>query len=234
MQNLPVRVAIDRAGLVGADGATHAGSYDIAYLSNLPGFVVMAAADELDLMNMVATAASYDDGPIAFRYPRGEGMGIELPEKGNVIEIGKGRMIREGKSGVAILNFGAHLGEVKEASEILLQSGIDITIADARFAKPLDKDLIINLAKTHSALISIEEGAIGGFGSHVSNLLSETGLLDGKLKFRTMFMYDKFIDQGKPENMYKEAGLGVQDIVDKVKNLMGVSVVKFKNDHVSA
>ena len=234
LQNLPVRFAIDRAGLVGADGATHAGSYDIAYLSNLPGFVVMAAADELDLMNMVATAASYDDGPIAFRYPRGEGVGIELPEKGTPLEIGKGRMIKEGKSGVAILNFGSHLLEVKEAAEILLQSGIDITIADARFAKPLDKELITNLAKNHSALISIEEGAIGGFGSHVSNLLSESGLLDGKLKFRSMFMCDKFIDQGKPENMYKEAGLGVQDVVDKVMSLMGVSVVKFKKNDLSA
>ena len=229
-----MRFAIDRAGLVGADGATHAGSYDIAYLSNLPGFVVMAAADELDLMNMVATAASYNDGPIAFRYPRGEGVGIELPEKGTPLEIGKGRMIKEGKSGVAILNFGAHLLEVKEAAEMLLQSGVDITIADARFAKPLDEKLITNLAKNHSALISIEEGAIGGFGSHVSNLLSESGLLDGKLKFRSMFMCDKFIDQGKPENMYKEAGLGVQDIVDKVMSLMGVSVVKFKKNDLSA
>jgi len=234
LQGLPVRFAIDRAGLVGADGATHAGSYDIAYLSNLPGFVVMAAADELELMNMVATAASYNDGPIAFRYPRGEGVGIDLPEKGTPLEIGKGRIIKDGKSGVAVLNFGAHLKEVKEASEVLLQAGIDITVADARFAKPLDEELVTNLAKNHSVLISIEEGAIGGFGSHLSNYLSESGLLDDDLKFRAMFLCDKFIDQGKPENMYKEAGLGVQDIIDKVKKLMGVSVVKFKNNNLSA
>ena len=234
LQGLPVRFAIDRAGLVGADGATHAGSYDTAYLSNLPGFVVMAAADELELMNMVATAASYNDGPIAFRYPRGEGVGIDLPEKGTPLEIGKGRIIKDGKSGVAVLNFGAHLKEVKEASEVLLQAGIDITVADARFAKPLDEELVTNLAKNHSVLISIEEGAIGGFGSHLSNYLSESGLLDDDLKFRAMFLCDKFIDQGKPENMYKEAGLGVQDIIDKVKKLMGVSVVKFKNNNLSA
>ena len=194
----------------------------------------MAAADELELMNMVATAASYNDGPIAFRYPRGEGVGIDLPEKGTPLEIGKGRIIKDGKSGVAVLNFGAHLKEVKEASEVLLQAGIDITVADARFAKPLDEELVTNLAKNHSVLISIEEGAIGGFGSHLSNYLSESGLLDDDLKFRAMFLCDKFIDQGKPENMYKEAGLGVQDIIDKVKKLMGVSVVKFKNNNLSA
>ena len=228
LQGLPVRFAIDRAGLVGADGATHAGSFDIAYLANLPGFVVMAAADEVELMNMVATAAEYDSGPIAFRYPRGEGEGIELPESGVPIEIGKGRMIQEGTSGVAILNFGAHLGEVRDASTLLEKSGISLTIADARFAKPLDTKMLKDLAVNHSVLVTIEEGAIGGFGSHVAQFLTENGLLDGDLKFRAMFLKDKFVDQASPKEMYQAAGLDSQDIVEKVLDLLGVSVGKFK------
>lgn len=228
LQGLPVRFAIDRAGLVGADGATHAGSFDIAYLTNLPGFVVMGAADEVELMHMVATAAKYDAGPIAFRYPRGEGEGLELPEMGVPIEIGKGRMIQSGTSGVAVLNFGAHLAEVREAASLLKKSGVSLTIADARFAKPLDSKMIKDLAINHSALITIEEGAIGGFGSHVAQFLMENELLDGDLKFRSMFMKDKFIDQASPKEMYQVAGLDSQDIVEKVLDLLGVSVGKFK------
>ena len=228
LQGLPVRFAIDRAGLVGADGATHAGSFDIAYLTNLPGFVVMGAADEVELMHMVATAAEYDAGPIAFRYPRGEGEGLELPEIGVPIEIGKGRMIQSGTSGVAVLNFGAHLSEVREAASLLKKSGVSLTIADARFAKPLDSRMIKDLAINHSALITIEEGAIGGFGSHVAQFLMENELLDGDLKFRSMFMKDKFIDQASPKEMYQVAGLDSQDIVEKVLDLLGVSVGKFK------
>ena len=228
LQGLPVRFAIDRAGLVGADGATHAGSFDIAYLTNLPGFVVMGAADEVELMHMVATAAEYDAGPIAFRYPRGEGEGLELPEIGVPIEIGKGRMIQSGTSGVAVLNFGAHLAEVREAASLLKKSGVSLTIADARFAKPLDSKMIKDLAINHSALITIEEGAIGGFGSHVAQFLMENELLDGDLKFRSMFMKDKFIDQASPKEMYQVAGLDSQDIVEKVLDLLGVSVGKFK------
>ena len=228
LQGLPVRFAIDRAGLVGADGATHAGSFDIAYLTNLPGFVVMAAADEVELMHMIATAAEYEAGPIAFRYPRGEGEGLELPETGVPIEIGKGRMIQRGTSGVAVLNFGAHLAEVREAASLLKKSGVSLTIADARFAKPLDSEMVKALALNHSVLITIEEGAIGGFGSHVAQFLMENGLLDGDLKFRSMFLRDKFVDQASPKEMYQVAGLDSQDIVEKVLDLLGVSVGKFK------
>ena len=229
LQGLPVRFAIDRAGLVGADGATHAGSFDIAYLANLPGFVVMAAADEVELMHMVATAADYNSGPIAFRYPRGEGIGLELPDRGVPLEIGKGRIIKEGTSGVAILSFGTHLSEVQDAAAKLEQSGIMLTIADARFAKPLDSEMIEELTKNHSILITIEEGAIGGFGSHVAQFLSENGLLDGGLKFRSMFLKDKFIDQASPKEMYQSAGLDCEDIVAKVLDLLGASVGQFKN-----
>ena len=229
LQGLPVRFAIDRAGLVGADGATHAGSFDIAYLANLPGFVVMAAADEVELMHMVATAADYNSGPIAFRYPRGEGIGLELPDRGVPLEIGKGRIIKEGTSGVAILSFGTHLSEVQDAAAKLEQSGIMLTIADARFAKPLDSQMIEKLTKNHSILITIEEGAIGGFGSHVAQFLSENGLLDGGLKFRSMFLRDKFIDQASPREMYQSAGLDCEDIVAKVLDLLGASVGQFKN-----
>ncbi|HAR51084.1 MAG TPA: 1-deoxy-D-xylulose-5-phosphate synthase, partial [Roseovarius nubinhibens] len=222
IQRLPVRFAIDRAGLVGADGATHAGSYDVAFLANLPGMVVMAAADEAELVHMVATAAAHDEGPIAFRYPRGEGEGVEMPERGVPLEIGKGRIIQEGK-GVAILSFGTRLGEVRRAAEALGARGITPTIADARFAKPLDRDMILDLAARHEALITIEEGAVGGFGSHVAQLLSEEGVFDHGLKFRQMVLPDIFIDQASPEDMYRVAGLSAEDIEAKVLELLGVA-----------
>ena len=219
IQNLPVRFAIDRAGLVGADGATHAGSFDVAYLSNLPGMVVMAAADEAELVHMVATAAAYDAGPIAFRYPRGDGEGVELPERGTVLEIGKGRHIQAG-SRVAILSFGTRLGEVIKAAELLNAQGITPTIADARFAKPLDQALILSLAEDHEAFITVEEGAIGGFGSHVMQLLADHGVFDAGLKFRSMVFPDEFIDQASPTDMYNTAGLNAQHIAEKVMSLL--------------
>jgi len=219
IQNLPVRFAIDRAGLVGADGATHAGSFDVAYLSNLPGMVVMAAADEAELVHMVATAAAYDAGPIAFRYPRGDGQGVELPERGTVLEIGKGRHIQAG-SRVAILSFGTRLGEVIKAAELLNAQGITPTIADARFAKPLDQALILSLAEDHEAFITVEEGAIGGFGSHVMQLLADHGVFDAGLKFRSMVFPDEFIDQASPTDMYNTAGLNAQHIAEKVMSLL--------------
>ncbi len=221
LQNLPVRFAIDRAGLVGSDGATHAGSFDIGYLSALPNMVVMAAADEAELRHMVATAVAHDSGPIAFRFPRGEGVGCDMPERGEVLEIGKGRMIREGK-GVAILSFGTRLAEVEVACETLAARGITPTIADARFAKPLDRDLILALAADHDALITIEEGAVGGFGSHVAQLLSEEGAFDTGLKFRSMTLPDSFIDHANPKDMYDVAGLNAEDIEAKVLSVMGV------------
>ncbi len=221
IQRLPVRFAIDRAGLVGADGATHAGSYDVAYLSNLPSFVVMAAADEAELKHMVATAAAHDEGPIAFRYPRGEGEGVEMPERGQLLEIGRGRMIHEG-SRVALLSFGTRLREVRQAAEALQARGIDPTIADARFAKPLDRDLILRLAREHEALITVEEGAIGGFGSHVAQLLAEEGVFDSGLKYRSMVLPDIFIDQASPADMYAVAGLNAADIEAKVLKVLGV------------
>ncbi|MBY6118899.1 1-deoxy-D-xylulose-5-phosphate synthase [Mameliella alba] len=224
IQRLPVRFAIDRAGLVGADGATHAGSYDVAYLANLPGFVVMAAADEAELKHMVATAAAHDSGPIAFRYPRGEGMGVEMPERGELLEIGKGRMIREGK-GVAILSFGTRLKEVLEACEALEARGVSPTVADARFAKPLDRDLILGLARDHDALITIEEGAVGGFGSHVAQLLAEEGVFDTGLKYRSMVLPDIFIDQASPRDMYAVAKLNAEDIEAKVLDTLGAAVL---------
>ena len=219
IQNLPVRFAIDRAGLVGADGATHAGSFDVAYLSNLPGMVVMAAADEAELVHMVATAAAYDAGPIAFRYPRGDGQGVELPERGTVLEIGKGRHIQAGNR-VAILSFGTRLGEVIKAAELLNAQGITPTIADARFAKPLDQALILSLAEDHEAFITVEEGAIGGFGSHVMQLLADHGVFDAGLKFRSMVFPDEFIDQASPMDMYSTAGLNAQHIAEKVMGLL--------------
>ena len=219
IQNLPVRFAIDRAGLVGADGATHAGSFDVAYLSNLPGMVVMAAADEAELVHMVATAAAYDAGPIAFRYPRGDGEGVELPERGTVLEIGKGRHIQAGNH-VAILSFGTRLGEVIKAAELLNAQGITPTIADARFAKPLDQALILSLAEDHEAFITVEEGAIGGFGSHVMQLLADQGVFDSGLKFRSMVFPDEFIDQASPADMYNTAGLNAQHIAEKVMGLL--------------
>ncbi|XDA98065.1 1-deoxy-D-xylulose-5-phosphate synthase [Sulfitobacter sp. LCG007] len=222
IQRLPVRFAIDRAGLVGADGATHAGAFDIAYLSNLPGFVVMAAADEAELKHMVATAAAHDDGPIAFRYPRGEGTGVEMPERGVPLEIGKGRIVREGGR-VALLSFGTRLAEAQRAAESLAARGISPTIADARFSKPLDRDLILRLAAGHEALITIEEGAIGGFGSHVAQLLAEEGVFDDGLKFRSMVFPDVFIPQASPQEMYDIAGMSARDIEAKVLDVLGVA-----------
>ena len=224
IQRLPVRFAIDRAGLVGADGATHAGSFDVAFLDNLPGIVVMAAADEAELVHMVATAVAHDDGPIAFRYPRGEGTGVDMPSKGVPLEIGKGRIIREGAR-VAILSFGTRLPEVLRAAESLAARGLPPTVADARFAKPLDRDLILNLARNHEALITIEEGAIGGFGSHVAQLLAEEGVFDSGLKFRSMVLPDTFIDQASPEAMYRVAGMEAAQIEAKVLGVLGVAVV---------
>ena len=224
IQRLPVRFAIDRAGLVGADGATHAGSFDVAFLANLPGFVVMAAADEAELMHMVATAAAHNDGPIAFRYPRGEGMGVDLPRKGTPLEIGKGRMIRQGAR-VAILSFGTRLGEVLKAAESLAAKGLTPTIADARFAKPLDHELILRLAREHEALITVEEGAIGGFGSHVAQLLADEGVFDRGLKYRSMVLPDTFIDHASPEAMYRAAGMNAPEIEAKVLEVLGVATV---------
>ena len=220
IQRLPVRFAIDRAGLVGADGPTHAGAFDTAFLANLPGFVVMAASDEAELVHMVATAAAHDEGPIAFRFPRGEGVGVELPEKGVPLPIGKGRIIEEG-AGVALLNFGARLKEVREAAEALAAKGITPTIADARFAKPLDEEMILGLAREHEALITIEEGAVGGFASHVAQLLAERGVFDTGLKFRSMVLPDTFIDHASPADMYAVAKMNAADIEAKVLGVLG-------------
>ncbi|HBC55120.1 MAG TPA: 1-deoxy-D-xylulose-5-phosphate synthase, partial [Alphaproteobacteria bacterium] len=212
IQKLPVRFAIDRAGLVGADGPTHAGSFDVAYLTNLPGFVVMAAADEVELVHMVATAAAIDDRPSAFRYPRGEGIGLDLPEAGVPLEIGRGRIVAEG-SKIALLSFGARLQEARIAAGELEALGLPTTIADARFAKPLDHDLIKRLVREHEVLITIEEGATGGFGAHVLHYLAGEGLLDEGLKIRTLCLPDYFIDQDSPARMYAEAGLDAPHIV---------------------
>jgi 1-deoxy-D-xylulose-5-phosphate synthase len=220
IQNLPVRFALDRAGLVGADGATHAGSFDVAFLGILPNMVVMAAADEAELVHMVATAAAYDQGPIAFRYPRGDGIGVDLPQEGVPLEIGKGRIVREGDK-VAILSLGTRLAEALAAADLLAAQGISTTVADARFAKPLDVELIRKLAKEHEALITIEEGSVGGFGSFVAQQLSDDGLLDGGLRFRSMVLPDAFIDHDKPEVMYAQAGLDAKGIVAKVFQALG-------------
>ncbi|MGD8422616.1 MAG: 1-deoxy-D-xylulose-5-phosphate synthase [Methyloceanibacter sp.] len=220
VQKLPVRFAIDRAGLVGADGPTHAGSFDTSFLTCLPNMIVMAAADEADLMHMTATAAAVDDMPTAFRYPRGEGRGVELPERGVPLEIGKGRIMREG-SAVAILSFGARLGECLAAAEELSGFGLSTTVADARFAKPLDVDLIRELAKNHEVLLTVEEGSTGGFGAHVLHQLSSDGLLDGALKVRTLVLPDRYIDQGKPAAMYAAAGLDADGIVKSVFTALG-------------
>lgn len=227
VQNLPVRFAIDRAGLVGQDGPTHAGAYDIAFLANLPGFVVMAAADEAELMHMVATAAAHDSGPIAFRFPRGEGTGVDLPERGQVLEIGRGRIIREGK-GVAILSFGTRLSEAITACEALAARGITPTVADARFAKPLDRDLILRLATTHDALITIEEGAVGGFGSHVAQLLADEGVFDSGLRFRSMVLPDRFVDHDAPFAMYDSSALNAAHIEAKVLEALGIARIAGK------
>ncbi|MEO5620559.1 MAG: 1-deoxy-D-xylulose-5-phosphate synthase, partial [Cypionkella sp.] len=223
IQRLPVRFAIDRAGLVGADGATHAGSFDVAFLANLPGMVVMAAADEAELVHMVATAVAHNDGPIAFRYPRGEGTGVEMPLRGVPLEIGKGRIIQQGKR-VALLSFGTRLAEVQKAAESLAAKGLTPTIADARFAKPLDREMILALAAEHEALITIEEGAIGGFGSHVAQLLADEGVFDSGLKFRAMVLPDIFIDQASPEAMYRVAGMDAAQIEAKALEVLGIAV----------
>ena len=223
IQRLPVRFAIDRAGLVGADGATHAGAFDVGFLANLPGFVVMAAADEAELVHMVATAVAHDDGPIAFRFPRGDGVGVEMPVRGEPLSIGKGRIVREGTR-VALLSFGTRLSEVLKAAEALAARGLTPTVADARFAKPLDRDLILQLAAHHEAIITIEEGAIGGFGSHVAQLLAEEGVFDRGLKYRSMVLPDSFIDQASPEAMYRVAGMDAAQIEAKVLQVLGVVV----------
>ena len=224
IQSLPVRFAIDRAGLVGADGPTHAGSFDITYLSTLPNFVVMAASDEAELVKMINTSVDINDKPSAFRYPRGTGVGVELPSIDEKLEIGKGRIIQEGKK-LVIINFGARLTECLKASISLKKKGINISIADARFAKPLDENLIWQLATDHEAIITIEEGSIGGFGSHVAKFLFEKNLLDKGLKFRSMILPDKFIDQDKPESMYKLAGLDSQSIEERVIDLLNSNIV---------
>ncbi len=224
LQRLPVRFAIDRAGLVGADGPTHAGAFDIAYLANLPDIVLMAASDEAELAHMVATAASIDDRPSAFRFPRGEGVGVDLPERGTPLEIGKGRIVAEGK-GVAILNFGARLQEVRIAAENLAARGITPTIADARFAKPLDREMILKLAADHEALITIEEGTVGGFGSHVAHFLAEVGVFDHGLKYRSMVLPDIFIDQASPAAMYEVAAMNAPQIEAKVLSVLGVDTL---------
>ncbi|MVA57555.1 1-deoxy-D-xylulose-5-phosphate synthase [Agrobacterium vitis] len=215
IQGLPVRFPIDRAGFVGADGPTHAGSFDTGFLASLPGFVVMAAADEAELKHMVRTAAAYDEGPISFRYPRGEGVGIQMPERGEILEIGKGRIIKEG-SKVALLSFGTRLAECLVAAEDLDAAGLPTTVADARFAKPLDLDLIRQLARHHAVLITVEEGAVGGFGSQVLHMLANEGLLDHGLKVRSLVLPDLWMDQAKPDVMYEKAGLDAKGIVATV------------------
>ena len=220
IQHLPVRFGLDRAGLVGQDGPTHAGSFDNAYLGCLPGFVIMAAADEADLVHMVATQVALNDGPSALRYPRGEGRGVEMPEFGVPLEIGKGRIMREG-SKVALLSFGARLGECLKAADELASHGLSATVADARFMKPLDEDMIIKLATNHEVLITIEEGSIGGFGTHVIHMLADHGALDRGLKIRTMVLPDIFIDHDSPAKMYEQAGLDAKGIVGKVFEALG-------------
>ncbi len=220
IQNLPVRFAIDRAGLVGADGATHAGSFDVAYLGCVPNMVVMAAADEAELRHMVRTAAAYDEGPIAFRYPRGEGVGVDMPERGEVLEIGRGRIVREGTT-IALLTLGGRLQEALKAAEILETHGLSTTVADARFAKPLDTDLVLRLAAAHEALVTVEEGSIGGFGSYVLHALAAAGRLDDGFAVRTLVLPDRFIEQNKPEAMYAEAGLDAAAIVARVFEALG-------------
>ena len=224
IQSLPVRFAIDRAGLVGADGATHAGAFDITYLSTLPNFIVMAASDEAELIRMVNTSVDINNQPCAFRYPRGNGVGLELPDINEKIEIGKGRVIKEGKN-VVLVSFGNRLKECLLAEESLKKMGINPTIIDARFAKPLDENLMWQVATNHEVLITLEEGSIGGFGAHVNHFLNEKNLLDNNLKFRSMILPDKFLDQDKPEEMYKEAGLDAKSIETKVLETLNSKVV---------
>jgi 1-deoxy-D-xylulose-5-phosphate synthase len=227
IQRLPVRFAMDRAGLVGADGPTHAGSFDLAYLGCLPNFVVMAAADEAELVHMVATAAAYDEGPIAFRYPRGEGAGVDMPAEGVPLAIGKGRILREGDR-IALLSLGTRLAEATMAAEELAARGLSTTVADARFCKPLDEELVLRLVREHEILVTVEEGAVGGFGSHVLQLLAGRGLLDRGLKVRTMVLPDRFIDQDKPERMYAQAGLDAKAIVAQAIDALGPQLTALK------
>ncbi len=229
IQCLPVRFAIDRAGLVGADGPTHAGSFDITYLSTLPNFVVMAASDESELVKMINTSVDINDKPSAFRYPRGNGVGVDLPNTSERLEIGKGRIIKEGKN-VAIINFGARLNECLIARENLLKKGIKISVMDARFAKPLDENLLWQIATDHEVVITIEEGSIGGFGSHVAQFLNEKNLLDSKLKFRSMFLPDTFINHDKPDLMYKYAGLDSSNIETKILDTLNSKVIVKKSN----
>jgi 1-deoxy-D-xylulose-5-phosphate synthase len=223
IQRLPVRFAIDRAGLVGADGPTHAGAFDIAYLGCLPGFVLMAAADEAELVHMVATAVAIDDQPSALRYPRGEGLGVPMPAEGKPLEIGKGRILQEGHK-VALLSYGGRLGDCLKAAKELTALGLSATVADARFAKPLDTDLVARLAREHEVLVTVEEGSIGGFGSYVLQELAEQGLLDQGLRIRCMILPDLFIDQDSPAAMYASAGLDARAIVAKVFEALGKDV----------
>jgi 1-deoxy-D-xylulose-5-phosphate synthase len=220
LQNLPVRFPIDRAGFVGADGPTHCGAFDTTFLATLPNMVVMAAADEAELRHMVRTAAAYDEGPISFRFPRGDGVGVDLPERGSVLEIGRGRIVKEG-SRVAILSFGTRLAAALLAAQQLDEMGLPATVADARFAKPLDTDLIDRLARNHQVLITVEEGAIGGFGAHVLHHLSSVGLLDGKLRARSLVLPDLFMEQAPPDTMYHRAGLDAGGIVAAVRQALG-------------
>jgi len=220
IQKLPVRFALDRAGLVGAAGPTHAGSFDLAYLGCLPDFVIMAAADEAELRHMVATQVAIDDRPSALRYPRGEGTGVQLPAEGSVLPIGKGRILREGTS-VAILSLGTRLTEALKAAEQLGSFGVPATVADARYMKPLDRQLIRDLAREHEVLVTVEEGAVGGFGSHVLQFLAEAGLLDARLKARAMVLPDAFIDHGHPHKMYELAGLNASSIVKTALAALG-------------
>ena len=231
IQKLPVRFAIDRAGLVGADGPTHAGSFDITYLSTLPNFVVMAASDESELVKMINTSVSINDRPSAFRYPRGNGLGVTLPEIDQILEIGKGKIIKEGKK-VAILSFGARLQESLKAASALEAKGVSTTVVDARFAKPLDQKLIIDLCLNHEALITIEEGSIGGFGSHVFHMLSEKGLFDKGIKIRSMILPDQFIEHDTPTNMYKTAGLDAESIEQKALDTLKSNIVIPKNKNL--
>jgi len=223
IQRLPVRFAMDRAGLVGADGPTHAGSFDIAYLGCLPGFVLMAAADEAELVHMVSTAVAIDDRPSALRYPRGEGIGVPLPAEGKPLEIGKGRIVREG-SKIALFSFGARLAECLKAADELATYGLSTTVADARFAKPLDVDLLLRLAREHEVLVTVEEGSIGGFGGFVMQALAEHGVLDRGLKVRSMVLPDIFVDQDSPNAMYAKAGLDAKGIVAKAFQALGQNV----------
>jgi 1-deoxy-D-xylulose-5-phosphate synthase len=225
IQSLPVRFAMDRAGLVGADGPTHAGSFDIAYLGCLPGFVLMAAADESELVHMVATQVAIDDRPSALRYPRGDGIGVEMPTEGKPLALGKGRIVREGTK-IALLSYGTRLADCLKAAEELATYGLSTTVADARFAKPLDVDLVLRLAREHEVLITVEEGAIGGFGSYVMQTLAEYGALDRGLKLRAMVLPDQFIDQDAPAAMYARAGLDAKGIVAKAFAALGKDVRK--------